>query len=384
MITLLTGQPGHGKTAYGLCLALDFKKAGREVYAHGVRDLDYAATGFKPIQDPTNWHNEIPHGAVILIDECYSTFPNRNPGAKVPEHVDVMARHRHFGWDFILIAQQGMQLDPFLRGLYDEHIHIKKKFGKYTKRSRWSSYQSNVKAACSDVTDWIRPDHVFKLYKSTEVDTSRLHVPKWIQMVAILALVLVGLGLYVKHGWDKKLAQYTSETTEARDAAGAPPRGKREGGADVARAHYDTPGDYAKAHLPRFATMPWTAPVYDQRPAVSDPQLLCMSSDAGTGSDGEHRDASCTCLTEQGTRYDISYSECRRIARDGPVYNPYRQRSEPALARAEPSLGGQGATGLAAHAGDAPAAAGVVLSGPQIAAYGDLSVPGSPKPGNSR
>ena len=35
MITLLTGQPGHGKTTRGLVLAHALKKEGRVVYAHG-------------------------------------------------------------------------------------------------------------------------------------------------------------------------------------------------------------------------------------------------------------------------------------------------------------------------------------------------------------
>lgn len=39
---------------------------------------------------------------------------------------------------------------------------------------------------------------------------------------------------------------------------------------------------------------------------------------------GDDREASCTCLTEQGTKYDISQPECRTLARFVPVYNPYK------------------------------------------------------------
>ncbi|MEH6416207.1 zonular occludens toxin domain-containing protein [Pseudomonas sp. CGJS7] len=377
MMTLITGQPGHGKSAYGLLLALDFKKKGREVYAHGIPGLDYEATGFHRIENPKNWHNEVPHGSVIFIDECYSTFPNRNPASAVPAHVDEMARHRHNAYDFILVAQQGLQIDPFLRGLYDEHIHIKKKFGKYSKRLRWNSYQGNVKAMCSDATDWIRPNHVFKYYKSTELDTSRLHVPKWLQWIVVLLLVLGGLAYYLKHGYDKKIAQYTSENSAANTAtsASAPPatsRGERVGAGGALDPKFATATDYAKAHLPRFATMPWTAPVYDQRPATADPQLLCMSTEAGADAAGDHVEASCTCLTEQGTRYDISQGECRRIARDGPVYNPYRQLSQEA-----PRLAHQDAAATGGVGGSPPtqnASYGAVLAGQQVSGYGDIGV----------
>lgn len=72
--------------------------------------------------------------------------------------------------------------------------------------------------------------------------------------------------------------------------------------------------------------MPWTAPVFDERHVTADPALYCMSSRPGLDAQGQHSDFSCTCITEQSTIYAISDGECRRIARMGPVYNPYRQQ----------------------------------------------------------
>ncbi|MEI2455337.1 zonular occludens toxin domain-containing protein [Lysobacter firmicutimachus] len=379
MLMLVTGQPGHGKTAYALWRAMKLKKEGREVYAHGIKDLAYDQLGFKPIDNPQDWQS-LPDGSVVVLDECYGTFPNRNAGSKVPGHVDAMARHRHRGFDFILIAQQGLQLDPFLRGLYEEHVHVKRRFGKATTLKRWSSYQGNVKAACSDESQWIRPNDVFQYYTSTVLNTSRLHVPMWLRWIAVLLFLLLCGSLYLKHSYESKIEKFAAENKSASaGVAGAAPRGTRGGAPDAAGVHYDTPGDYAKAHLPRFATMPWTAPVFDQRQPTADPQLLCMSAEAGTDADGGHRDASCTCLTEQGTRYDISQGECRRIARDGPVYNPYRQlAAAPQAARQdEPAPSPPSAP-------NAPqASAGAVLRAGQISTYGDLAVPASEPAGNS-
>lgn len=84
---------------------------------------------------------------------------------------------------------------------------------------------------------------------------------------------------------------------------------------------YTGKSDYAAKHLPRFDTMPWTAEVFDQRPVVSDPQVFCMSS-MPTASDP--REASWTCMTEQGTRYDLPQPMCRMLARNGAPYNPYK------------------------------------------------------------
>lgn len=377
MILLLTGQPGHGKTAYALVRARKLKEEGRTVYAHGVKDLDHDAIGFHAISDPKDWQS-LPDGSVVLIDECYTTFPSRNPGSKVPDHVEAMARHRHRGFDFILIAQQGLQLDPFLRGLIEEHIHVKRKFGKATKLKRWSSYQSNVNGLCSDASDWIRPNDIFKFYTSTTLNTSRLHIPMWLKLIALCLVILGGIVWYIKGRYEEKTKALAHPAGLIADAAGA--RGERVTGAS-AKPEYRTPTDYAKAHLPRFATMPWTAPVFDERRATADPQLLCMSSEAGQDVEGVHRDASCTCLTEQGTKYDISHGECRRIARDGPVYNPYRQQSHTVLARAEAAPDGQGATRVPV---EPVPAAGAVLSAPQVTSYGNLAVPTQGPPGDSR
>ncbi|TDB26201.1 zonular occludens toxin [Stenotrophomonas sp. ATCM1_4] len=320
---LVTGQPGHGKTAYGLDKAFKWQKEGRKIYIHGVKDFDYERAGFTYLQDPTKWE-DLPDGSVVLLDECYTIFPNRNPGAKVPEHVEAMARHRHRGFDFILIAQQGLQLDPFLRGLYEEHVHIRQTsiIKSRTKLKRWTQYQSNVQGHCADVIDWVRPNYVFDYYTSTTLITTRRSLPRWaIWIMAGVAFLFV-LGLYLKHSYEKKL-----EGFEADSAASTAQFGARTGavggtpGAPGTAPRYATATEYAKAHLPRFASMPETAPIFDERAPVSQPALFCMSSVPGGDDD---REASCTCLTEQGTKYDISQPECRTLARFGPVYNPYK------------------------------------------------------------
>lgn len=117
----------------------------------------------------------------------------------------------------------------------------------------------------------------------------------------------------------------TDRVDVSRDGAAATARGL---GGKADSLDLGTPYEYAEAHLPRFATMPWSARVFDSRSVTADPILLCMSTGAGTGAQGEYLDASCTCLTEQGTRYDISDGECRRVARYGTPHNPYRATRE--------------------------------------------------------
>lgn len=49
----------------------------------------------------------------------------------------------------------------------------------------------------------------------------------------------------------------------------------------------------------------------------------------------------CTCLTEQGTRYELSQPECRTLAHNGPVYNPCKATQPPAPAPPMPAVAGQ-------------------------------------------
>lgn len=331
---LVTGQPGHGKTAYALDLAFKAKKEGRTVYAHGVKDLDYDKAGFIYLDDPTKWQ-ELPDGSFILLDECYTVLPNRNPGAKVPEHIEAIARHRHRGFDFVLVAQQGLQLDPFLRGLYEEHVHVRQTsiLKSKTKLKRWNQYQNNTQVACNDVVDWVRPKYVFDYYTSTTMVTTKRSVPTWLRNLVIGLGALVLLLWVIKYYYSNKVAAYESEMSPSASADPvSAARGTKAAGAGGAeRRTYNTPSEYAIAHAPRFGTMPWTAPVYDGGEPVGQPELYCMSSQPAEGDSGE---SSCSCMTEQGTRYELSLPECRRVARHGTPYNPYKQ--PPAFPAAAP------------------------------------------------
>jgi zona occludens toxin len=331
-VYLITGQPGHGKTAYALDKAFKWQKEGREIHAYGIKDLDYDKAGFKHLEDPAKWE-DLPDGSVILLDECYSHFPNRNPGSKVPGHVEAVARHRHRGFDFILIAQQGLQLDPFLRGLYEEHCHVRQTsiIKSKTKVKRWNQYQSNVNGACNDVIDWVRPKYVFDYYTSTTMVTTRRQMPTWLYWLIAGVVVLLMILAFVRWHFASKIAGFEAEHaayTGARAGQTAAAVSPAAGGPARTAIEHMTLAEYATAHLPRFATMPWTAPVYDQRAITTDPQLYCMSTSGGLDALGDYKEPSCSCITEQGTSYDLGPAECRTVARTGMPYNPYRQTAQ--------------------------------------------------------
>jgi hypothetical protein len=309
VIYLISGQPGHGKTLRAVQMALEYKAQGRAVYAHGIRGLDYAAAGFFPLDDPKKWE-DLPDGSVIVLDECYGVFPRRAPGAKVPGYVDAMARHRHRGFDFILICQQArQQIDLFLLGLVDRHYHVRRKMGmKGALILEWDEFSENTKN--SDIKKpWKYPRDLMQrnLYESTTQDTTRVRVPWYIWALPLTLLLL----WFLVH----RISAWFHPESKLKPIATTPPVGSVPASSlpMISGKGRSRPDDIAAWLKPRIPGQPWTAPAYDDRPIASEPELYCMAIDDGR----------CGCITEQGTKYELDVKLCRSIARNG-TYNPTR------------------------------------------------------------
>ncbi|MBB1059277.1 hypothetical protein [Marilutibacter spongiae] len=187
-------------------------------------------------------------------------------------------------------------------------------------------------------------------------------------MVAPVALLLGGLAFFGVFR-DSMFAR-ADEPEEAAvsdgGASGASPA------AQGPRTTISTPQAYAERFTAMVEPAPWTAPAYVDRPVVAEPVIACMSSGAGESATG-YREASVTCVTEQGTRYQMDANAARDLARYGPAYNPF---ARPVREERQ----------QAAHSEDERAAApaprsirGSILNGPQMSHYGDIGV--EPKPG---
>lgn len=123
---------------------------------------------------------------------------------------------------------------------------------------------------------------------------------------------------------------------------------------------------------PVNAWQPFSAPAYQGRKVVSDPEMWCMFSGAGKDANGEHRAASCTCLSEQGTRIMLDNLQCKLVATSG-VYNPYRkpQRDEARETREPGHKLGEARLGPSSVASAASTAA---ASFGNVATYGGMGV----------
>lgn len=304
MIILLSGQPGHGKTLRALVLASEFKKEGRAVYVEGIRDIDLGKTGFLALENPKAWE-DLPDGSVILVDECYRHFPNRAAQSRTPDYIEAMARHRHRGFDFILICQDpSKQLDPFLRGLVDTHTHVRRKFGTHTVVLKtWDHFQGAPLANDGRNVLWRYPKEVFTWYTSATQHTVKRSIPLWIFFVIPLVVFVFYVSWHLSSG---EFLNNDGIVTSQAAAGGPAPAGQTAAG-------MRNTDEYLSMNIPRVKGQPWTAPVFDEREVVTNPDIYCMSSEI-----------KCTCLTEQGTTYFLEAKICRSIARHGN-YNPFRE-----------------------------------------------------------
>lgn len=348
-IELFTGLPGNGKTALMVERLLDAAKdASRPIFAFGVDGLEPGVATV--MADPKLWNAEdpngeqtcdchgdgrlhahiIPDGALIFVDEAWKWFGHLHDASRqaTPPHVLSLAEHRHRGIDFVWTTQMPNQLYPFARALVANHHHVVRRFGTqlidvYTWQELQDDPKSNQRREVALKKTRMLPKEVFGSYKSATLHTIKRKLP--LRVVALPFLVVAAIfAAWLAYRTLRPAAM--AEKVKGPKAAQADSAPRSSGDSSRHGPRYASAADYAAAHIPRIATMPWTAPVFDDRQVTADPMLYCMSSGEGLDGQGKERDFSCTCYTEQSTMYDISDAECRMLARKGAVYNPYRQQ----------------------------------------------------------
>jgi zona occludens toxin len=344
-ITLVTGLPGHGKTLYTLAKwKPEAEKAGRPVFHNSIPDLNIP--GWQT-WDVAKWQ-DLPAGSLLVVDEAQFAFPVTGRG-QTPEWVQKLATHRHLGLDIIVITQNPMLLDAFVRRLVDRHFHVVRKFG-----TRFATIYEFVNGAKEDVAksraDGIRhefryPKEVFGWYKSAELHTVKARIPMRVFALLILPVLFVGL---VYAGYQRMKPD--ARTAQMNEAMGLPaassvvkpglPAESRPGG--YGRAERLTPAEYVAAHVPRIEGLPHTAAIYDgvTQPREAPYPAACIAMSKR-----------CQCYSQQGTRLDMREALCRQIA-DGGFFVAWStlgervasQRVAPSptqpVAQAPPSAGG--------------------------------------------
>lgn len=329
-ITAITAIPGSFKTTRAVWWIEKAIAAGEMVYVCNLNGLKIP--GVIPWEDPTKWQ-ELPPGSVLVVDEAQRFFRARRSGDP-PLYIQAMETIRHLGVRLILITQRITYLDSHLRGLVGLHEHMMRVDGNpYATIVRNDGVIENTdelvkrkNASHYDSEKWTPSPHLFDLFESAQVHTvKRVIKTKYKRgLLALGAAVAIMVSAFAYMFLSAPEAEVSGEgaataAPSAQTGGGVPAMRGRDSGGDVPFSAED----YVARFVPRMEAAPWSAPLYDDAGVKSSPELFCMSSIRDDGRE------SCTCITEQGTRYKLPLGRCLVIAREGPAYNPFRAPPSP-------------------------------------------------------
>jgi hypothetical protein len=306
MIYLITGLPGNGKTLYTLWHVKErAEKEGRAVFYSGIPELKIST--WQELKEAEKWH-ELPDGSIIVIDEAQRIFrPRQGRGGEPPEHVALLETHRHKGYDIYIITQHPSLIDMNVRRLAGTHRHVQRTFG--AARAvihEWGEVHLDCERRRNDSskTIWKYPKNIYSLYKSAEVHTHRIQLPKHIWYLLICIILLLGSGIFIKTRVSARTATAPKETGSAAAAEVA----NSDSFLNVQKSVEKTPmttDQYRHSFLPRISGQKHTAPRYDDltKPAVVPVIAGCVMH-------GEK----CRCYNQQGTRYPATLAICKEVA----------------------------------------------------------------------
>lgn len=327
MLTLITGTPGAGKTAYAVAqLAELVARAPRPVVVMGIPELvvphevapqvEKWTRRVKVSEDDALEEAEFtfPEGALVVVDEAQKVFRPAATGSRVPDVVAAFEKHRHRGLDFWLITQHPNLLHANVRRLVGKHIHLR---GHWAGREllEWpeaTDPDSRSERGAAVRQRYTLPKSAFRLYKS-----SSLHVKQTRRIPKVLYVVVVMLGVagflgYRAYG--RIAGAIQGETIVGKPAAleAASAGGVREG--PGASGSSGAGALSLSLFVPRLAGRPESAPLYDEVR-----QVVAMPAVVGCVRSGPR----CSCFTDQGSDAGYTVEACRAWL-DAPPFSPFR------------------------------------------------------------
>jgi zona occludens toxin len=310
MITLFTGSPGAGKTA-SLVDFLSKLGGDRPLYVDGLNGLTLPHT----VCDANNWHNELPDGAILVIDEVQRIWRPRGSATKVPDSVAALETHRHRGIDVYVTTQSPTLVDSNFRNLVGRHVHIRDTgiLGRWWYEWPETSTGMNWKT-CVNKHRLSLPKKAFQLYKSSSLHTTPVRgIPR-----ALIFGIVALLAFFVLAFMASKAINRSANG--GRPPAASTPSGVVASGPAMVPLVVKTGIDDRVDFIPRVSSKPESAPAYDHlRVIVAMPVVaggVCMGD-------------KCKCYTEQGTDAGLSVADCRVVVA-ASQFNPYKVSTLPA------------------------------------------------------
>lgn len=310
MITFICGAPGTGKSNALVSMLMTIYKD-RVIYANGIPDLK---VNHLELEDGTKWHEVVPDGSLIVIDEAQNVFRPRGPGQKVPDHVAKLETHRHRGLDFIIISQGPNLIDSNVRALVGRHVYLRDLgvLGRYW--YEWPECADNCRTSWKNAPISRR----YRLDKAAQANyrSASLHVKPVRSFPRMLVVLLVMLLVVPVMAW-KAYAMVQGKLAPTQQQPQQPSKleqaGKQvtvtSGNDSQARTSIDDRIDW----VPRISSRPESAPAFDQlRKVAAMPVVVgCMSFKGVT-----------KCFTQQGTDAGLDRREAAELL-ERPRFDPY-------------------------------------------------------------
>lgn len=153
-----------------------------------VRDIEY------------DWR-DCPDGSIVVIDEVQLVEPYDQTKNKNDPIIQELTIHRHRGFDFYFITQYPSLLHPTIKDLVGVHYHLTVPYGLKTRVYQFGStraYPNTManKFNCETKFYFNPPDRLFKLYKSTTINTHQKRIP-YKQLFGFGILILLGVSVFL-------------------------------------------------------------------------------------------------------------------------------------------------------------------------------------------
>jgi zona occludens toxin len=295
VITLITGAPGAGKTAACVELLQRFATEGRAIYVDGIPDLSLTHLA---LDDARKWHEEVPDGSIIVIDEVQRVWRPSSSGASVPPDIAALETHRHKGIEFILMTQHPSLLHANVRRLVGRHVHLRDLgfLGRHWYEWPEASNPEGWKNATIKKRFKL-PRKVFKLYKSAS-----LHVKPVRSIPPALVVFVVAVPICLVLAY--RAYASVSGSGEKQKAQALEIMGKNSPG--VAPTRVSAPAAAA-------AAAPEPAPA---------PLVGCI-----------HFGKRCECLDDSGFSVEVELKVCESTSARGGLAVPYDVRGHTHIAK---------------------------------------------------
>ena len=246
----------------------------------------------------TDWR-DCPDGSIIVIDEVQLIKPYDNLKDRNNEMIQELTIHRHRGFDFFFITQHPSLLHPTAKILIGMHWHLTVPFGWRTKVYQWGStrdYPNTLvnKINCEKKFDFNPPARIFKLYKSTTINTHQKRFP-W--KPAIFLTIFVGACLFLMFTQLTKVNNSTLVNHDKKLVASVPASTPKSASSVVASASASA------------STVVSAAPSLEQAQLAQYQQKL-RDMPVNVISFGDN----CTAYNVDGLPLDMSLSECEQYA----------------------------------------------------------------------